>query len=105
MGRQRGALNRSTRIIRDAIMELTELYKVITVRGVFYQLEGIVPKEEAQGRRVVPARDVDERACGSSGNTSGLSASCSWNCRSGAYDGVDNAERPGDAETSRARHG
>ena len=47
-GRPKGSLDKSTIVLREALLELTERYERMTVRGCFYQMSsrGIVAKTE-----------------------------------------------------------
>jgi hypothetical protein len=55
-----------TRAIREAVLRLTEIHEVMTVRQVFYALEvaGVVPKDETRGYRPVQRQLVAMRQQG-----------------------------------------
>jgi hypothetical protein len=90
-GRPKGSLSTKSRAIRNAVIDLTETYDVMTVRGIFYKLStvAVVPKSES-GYRAVQRQVLQMRRDGVL-DWSFVADGTRWQRLSPMYDSIEDA--------------
>lgn len=91
-GRPKGAIGAKAVAIRNAVLELTDEYDVMTVRQVFYALtvRGVVPKDEKAGYRPVQTQLLRMRRDGLL-HWGFISDATRWMRKPTSYDSADDA--------------
>lgn len=91
-GRPKGSLSAKSEAIREAVLELTQTYDVMTVRQVFYALTvtGIVPKHENAGYRPVQRQVLQMRREGLL-DWGFISDATRWQRKPTSYDSMEDA--------------